>query len=66
MSEMTSAERQAVFRLGQMDMQQSVVLMLRKLADGTMGMARSILRLAADCVETMDVSDLNTGGAADD
>jgi len=59
------AEKQALFRLGQMDMQQSVVLMLRKRADGILGLARSMLLLAVDCIESMDVSGSDTGGDLD-
>lgn len=61
-----SAERQAIFRLGQMDMRQSAVQMLRDLADGTTGMARTNLRAAAECVGKLNVSDPNTGGDGHD
>lgn len=59
---LTVVEQQAIFRLGQMDMQQSAVQMLRDLADSTTGMARTNLRAAAECVEKLHVSKSNTGG----
>ena len=59
-----SAERQAIFRLGQMDMQRSVVQMLRDLADQTVGTTRANLRAAAGCVGRLNVSDPNTGGGS--
>ena len=59
-----SAERQAIFRLGQMDMQRSVVQMLRDLADQTVGTTRADLRAAAGCVGKLNVSDPNTGGGS--
>lgn len=43
-------EREACFRLGQMDMQESVVDMLKNAADNTFGIARSTLREAARAV----------------
>lgn len=43
-------EQQAAFRLGQMDMQQSIADMLTDLADGTQGVVRSTLIDAAQRV----------------
>lgn len=60
-----SAVNRATFRLGQMDMQQSAVQMLRDLADSTTGMARTNLRAAAECVEKLHVFKSNTGGDVD-
>lgn len=52
----SSAERQAVFCLGQMDMQASVCDMLRAMANGAAEGIRSGLILAADLVESMEVN----------
>lgn len=62
---LTVAEQQAIFRLGQMDMQQSAVLMLRDLAEGLLDSGRAMMLVAADCVESMDVSGSDTGGGND-
>ena len=62
---LTVAEQQAIFRLGQMDMQQSAVQMLRNLADGLLDSGRAMMLVAADCVESMDVSGSDTGGGND-
>ena len=50
-------EREACFRLGQMDMQESVVDMLKKAADNTFGIARSTLRDAAKAVAELEASE---------
>ena len=62
---MTSAERQSIFRLGQMDMQQSAVQMLRDLANSTTGMFCTDLQVAAEYIEKLHVSKSNTGGDVD-
>lgn len=49
------AEEQAIFRLGQMDMQASVCDMLRAMANGAAEGIRPGLTLAADLVESMEV-----------
>lgn len=59
------AEKQAIFRLGQMDAQQSAALMLRNMAECALGISQATLRIAADCVEGMKVSGSDTGGVAD-
>ena len=50
-----SAEKQAIFRLGQMDFQQSAVAFLHDAAAGTLGVSRSTLLIAADLVNGMEV-----------
>lgn len=50
-----SAQDQGVFRLGQMDMQQSVIAMLQDAAEGTSGAVRATLLAAADQVRDMEV-----------
>lgn len=50
-----SREREATFRLGQMDMQFSVCDMLRAMANGAAEGIRPGLTLAADLVESMEV-----------
>ena len=52
---LTNAEKQAVFRLGQMDMQTSVESVLQAMADGTRGVIRSTLIEAAELVRKMEV-----------
>lgn len=49
------AEKQAIFRLGQMDMQQSIADMLTAGVDGVSGLIRSTLLDAADRVRQMEV-----------
>ena len=51
----TRKEKQAIFRLGQMDMQVSVCDMLRQLADGAADPVSAGLILAVDLVESMEV-----------
>lgn len=53
-------ERQACFRLGQMDMQASVCDMLRAMAKKTDGKTCCMMRFAADLVESMEVPVANT------
>lgn len=62
---LTVAEQQAIFRLGQMDMQQSVVRMLRDTADVTVHPARTCLLAASDMVAELHVSGSDTGGGND-
>lgn len=50
-----SSQREADFRLGQMDMQASVCDMLRAMANGAAEGIRPGLILAADLVESMEV-----------
>lgn len=52
---LTSAERQAIFRLGQMDMKASIAAALRKAADGTHGNICATLLAAAQLAEEMEV-----------
>lgn len=53
--------KQAIFRLGQMDMQLSVCDMLRAMASGAAEGVRPGLILAANLVETMEVPNADTG-----
>lgn len=48
-------QNQAIFRLGQMGMQQSVILMLRNQAKVVRGVLRSELLEAAELVQKMEV-----------
>lgn len=50
------AEKQAVFRLGQMDMQQSVAAMLEDAAHEAKGLIRSTLLGASDAVKALEVT----------
>ena len=52
------AEKEAIFRLGQMDMQQHIRQMLLDAADGLdSGVVRGVLLTAADMVEDMTIPD---------
>lgn len=51
----TSAEQQAVFRLGQMDMRESIVSMLTDAANGTFGITQAALKIAVDKINEMEV-----------
>ncbi|MBQ3503689.1 MAG: hypothetical protein IJA75_03160 [Oscillospiraceae bacterium] len=62
---LTSAERQACFRLGQMDIQQSVLQMLKDLVLNLTGNAQDALIDAACMVANMQVLGSDTGGACD-
>ena len=53
----SSADKQGVFRLGQMDMKESVIAMLQDFASETMGSAKAILESAAERVKRMEVAD---------
>lgn len=53
--DLTRADRQACFRLGQLDMRESAVAMLRQAADQLKGLSRAMLIAAADMVEKMQV-----------
>lgn len=50
-----SAEKQACFRLGQLDMRESIVTMLQHAADGTSGLTRAALRIAVDMIKGVEV-----------
>ena len=50
-----SREKEAIFRLGQLDMQASICDMLRELANGAADPVSAGMLLAADLVETMEV-----------
>lgn len=52
-SVVTSAEKQAIFRLGQMDMRDSVVAMLREAASRSSGMIKADYMAAADMIAEM-------------
>lgn len=54
--QISHASQEAVFRLGQMDMQACVCDMLRAMANGAAEGIRPGLTLAADLVESMEVS----------
>ena len=54
--ELSSAERQAIFRLGQMDMRESVAAMIRDMAQGTRGIVKSTLLTTADVTAEMEVT----------
>lgn len=47
-------EREACFRLGQMDMRETIISVLRDAAGNTFGIARSTLRSAADAVAELE------------
>ena len=55
-----SAEKQAIFRLGQMDMQQSVAAMLLDAANEANGLIRSTLLGASDAVKALEVTNADT------
>lgn len=57
-----SLEKQAIFRLGQMDMQASACEMLRKLADAAAPQIKTGLNLAADLVEELEVMNADARG----
>lgn len=48
------ARRQAIFRLGQMDMRESVAAKLRNAAANVYGIARATLESAADLIDEME------------
>ena len=52
-SVVTSAEKQAIFRLGQMDMRDSMVAMLRETANRSSGMIKADYMAAADMIAEM-------------
>lgn len=56
----SSADKQGVFRLGQMDMKASVCDMLRAMVNGAADGIRPGLILAADLVESMEVPHADT------
>ena len=56
MEKLNSAEKQAIYRLGQMDMQASIADMLTDLADGTQGDVCTTLIDAAQRVRDLEVT----------
>lgn len=50
------AEKQAIFRLGQMDMRESAAARLRDAAVNVYGIARATLESAADLIDEMEVT----------
>lgn len=50
-----SEEKQSCFRLGQMDMRESVVAMLRDIAFNSLGITRATVEHTADMVSKMEV-----------
>ena len=62
---MNSNERQAVYRLGQMDMREAAAQMLLDLADGTQGVVCATLLDAAERVRCLAVCESVKGGADD-
>ena len=52
-SVITSAEKQAIFRLGQMDMRDSMVAMLRDVANRSNGTIKADIMVAADMIAEM-------------
>lgn len=51
----TTAQNQAIFRLGQMDMKESVIAMLQKPAEFTSGVTRAALLSAVDLIKDLEV-----------
>lgn len=51
----TTAQNQAIFRLGQMDMKESIIAMLRKPAEFTSGITRAALLAAVDLIKDLEV-----------
>jgi hypothetical protein len=51
----TTAQNQAIFRLGQMDMKESSVAMLQDAAEFTSGITRAALLASADLIKGMEV-----------
>lgn len=54
-SPMASAEKQAIFRLGQMDMRDSLVAMLRDVANRNKGIVKGIFMEAAKIAAEMEI-----------
>lgn len=52
----SSADKQGIFRLGQMDMKQSVVALLQDIAVESMGVTRTTLEFAVEQVKKMEVT----------
>lgn len=55
MDKLTSAEKQAIFRLGQMDMRDSMAAMLRDVAKRSRGTIRADFMAAADLVAEREI-----------
>jgi hypothetical protein len=51
----TTAQNQAIFRLGQMDMKESIVAILQGAAEFTSGIARAALSAMADLIKNQEV-----------
>lgn len=51
----TTAQNQAIFRLGQMDMKESIVAMLQEPAEFTSGITRAALLAAVDLIKDLEV-----------
>ena len=51
----TTAQNQAIFRLGQMDMKESIIAMLQKPADFTTGITRGALLAAVGLIKNLEV-----------
>ena len=51
----TTAQNQAIFRLGQMDMKESSVAMLQEPAEFTFGITRGALLAAVDLIKDLEV-----------
>ena len=54
-SAITSAEKQAIFRLGQMDMRDSMVALLRDVANRSRGIIRADFMAAADLIAEREI-----------
>ena len=54
-SHLISAEKQAVFRLGQMDMRDSMAVMLRDAANRSRGIIRADFMTAADLIAEREI-----------
>ena len=61
MEKLNSAEKQAIYRLGQMDMRESAAAKLRSAAVNVYGIARATLESAADLIDEMETLDSETG-----
>ena len=51
----TTAQNQAIFRFGQMDMKESIVAMLQEPAEFTSGITRGTLLAAVDLIKDLEV-----------
>lgn len=53
--------KQAIFRLGQMDMKESIIDMLQKNVKDTVGLTRAFLQAVIDVIRKMEVPNADTG-----